>query len=367
MRLLLIHWGRNGGGARFFYESAKAFAEQDGVNVHLSYSKEAEIADWLAGLGVPSLPVHTFRSSWSAALGVLRLPYMAWKMNRYCEQHRIDVVYAPMEQVWQSIICSVFGRKGRIYVVGIHDATAHPGDESVIQRLLRRHELRQADGVVAFSQSVRNALDQQDVRPPLGICMTVHPALPSNNGHLRWLPKGSSIKLGFFGRIRRYKGLELLIAATSLLKARGYDVVLQVDGAGEIAGLDGLMEQPYILDRRRWVPESEIEEVVASYDLLILPYLEASQSGVLGVAMASGLPVVATPVGGLSEQVLDSGCGVVSDEVSAESLASAIGGVLDSANEYHRYSVNGLESSTATFSWFSVTAQIRQFLSPYVD
>jgi glycosyltransferase involved in cell wall biosynthesis len=53
----------------------------------------------------------------------------------------------------------------------------------------------------------------------------------------------------------------------------------------------------------RWVPESEIGPLLAWSDALILPYREASQSGVAAAALAAGRPVIATRVGGLSEQL----------------------------------------------------------------
>ena len=76
------------------------------------------------------------------------------------------------------------------------------------------------------------------------------------------------------------------------------------------------------------MPETEIGALLAWSDALVLPYREASQSGVVAAALAAGRPVIATSVGGLREQLRDVPQAVLC-EPDADSLARAIGGWLD--------------------------------------
>ena len=63
---------------------------------------------------------------------------------------------------------------------------------------------------------------------------------------------------------------------------------------------------------------------MAGADVLVLPYIEASQSGLIPIARALGTPVVVTPVGGLPEQVIHGASGVVAQRVTPAAVAEAI-------------------------------------------
>lgn len=76
--------------------------------------------------------------------------------------------------------------------------------------------------------------------------------------------------------------------------------------------------------RPGYVPDDQIDELLAAHHLLIAPYLSATVSGVVPLAFSAGRPVVATPVGGLPESVTDGVNGTVSSAVEAESFLIAI-------------------------------------------
>jgi glycosyltransferase involved in cell wall biosynthesis len=134
----------------------------------------------------------------------------------------------------------------------------------------------------------------------------------------------------FTGLIRPYKGVDLLLEAFSRLD-RASDWFLLV--AGEAWG--SLGEQlgrragaPDLESRVRleleWLEEARLGAVFAAADLLVLPYREGSQSAMAPLALAHGVPVLTTDVGGLSEVVLDGVNGVVVEPGSIEALASAL-------------------------------------------
>jgi glycosyltransferase involved in cell wall biosynthesis len=78
---------------------------------------------------------------------------------------------------------------------------------------------------------------------------------------------------------------------------------LRIVGEGDAEALaPGLGALPGVTLEPRWVADGEMAQVIAAARLVVLPYREASQSGVLPLALALGVPVVATRVGGLAEQ-----------------------------------------------------------------
>ena len=64
--------------------------------------------------------------------------------------------------------------------------------------------------------------------------------------------------------------------------------------------------------------------ILDRYDAMACPQVEASQSGVVAAALGHGMPVVAMPIGGIAEQVVNAETGVVADQVTAEAFAAAI-------------------------------------------
>jgi glycosyltransferase involved in cell wall biosynthesis len=79
---------------------------------------------------------------------------------------------------------------------------------------------------------------------------------------------------------------------------------LRVVGSGpETAALDGLRALPGVSVENRWLPETEVAEVISWADVLLIPYREATQSGPAAAALAANRFVIATKVGGLIEQL----------------------------------------------------------------
>nr|MDA3813342.1 glycosyltransferase [Candidatus Cloacimonadota bacterium] len=134
----------------------------------------------------------------------------------------------------------------------------------------------------------------------------------------------------FFGYIKQYKGLELLIRSLP-------NIICKIENAhllivGEVYGdtikyyntikETGLEDRVTFIDR--FVKDEEIELFFKAADVLALPYIQATQSGVVQIANDMELGAVATPVGGLTELVLDSKTGIIARDVSKEAISDAI-------------------------------------------
>ena len=101
-------------------------------------------------------------------------------------------------------------------------------------------------------------------------------------------------------------------------------------GEGDAEALaPGLSALPGVEVRSGWLGEAEMARLIAGADAVVLPYREASQSGVAPLAHGFGVPVVATPVGGLAEQLHDGVDGILTRAVTAEALAETMARLCD--------------------------------------
>ena len=117
-----------------------------------------------------------------------------------------------------------------------------------------------------------------------------------------------------------YKGLALFVEACELLRARNQSFRVAVAGEGNLgAWADRLAAAINAVVINRWLDYGEVSALISQYDCMVLFNIEASQSGVVALAYGLGMPVIATPVGGLSEQIRDGDLGLMARSVSKRS------------------------------------------------
>ena len=326
MKLLVWHWGRRGAGPRFAAELAATLRDLPGHAATLSLSAQAEL---LGGPAPPpcELPFPTY--SGLAGL-LLRLPAAPWQIGPLAARIRAlapDVAVCAMPAPLDLMMLAALRRAGVPCFVVVHDADTHPGDGFPLQMLLQRRLVRRADGLIALTLHVANRLRAQGLAAGKPLIMGALP--PSVFGPPPAPPRahGGPLRLLSFGRLLPYKGLDLLAAALGRLGAQR-DLQVRVVGSGpESEVLDALRRLPGVQVENRWVPEHEVGALLAWADALVLSHTEASQSGVAAAAVAARRWVVATRVGGLTEQLAGETLARLCDP-SPDSLAAALRSLL---------------------------------------
>ena len=321
-KILLWHWGRRGGGPRYTFELARALKEQGDFELHLSLSRQSEIFNEFEALALPSFHVDTYDNLSSAVFASLRLPAIRRNFWRYVKDHKIDAVICTMSHLWN--VPMLIARKNKTpYLMVLHDALPHPGDDVPLRHWLLAKEINTTDGIVALTEHVRGLLCNFYQYPKERSWVVPHGVFPYALPAARTGSK--TLRLLFFGRILPYKGLDLLLDAYGMLRAKNYNVELLIAGHGDLhpyaeqlKGLEGLT----LLNR--WIREEEIGPIFQQADISISPYREASQSGVIATAYATGVPVIVTPVGGLVEQVKHEQTGLICDAPTPIAIAAAV-------------------------------------------
>jgi len=158
------------------------------------------------------------------------------------------------------------------------------------------------------------------------------------------LPRPESPSVLLFGRLEQYKGVEVLVEAMRLVWERRPETRLVVAGEGQAARL--VPEDSRISLISRYVPEREVETLFADASMVVLPYTQASQSGVGVMAIARGVPVVVSDLGALPELACDPS--FIFEAGNPRALAETIVRHLDDGAEVRS---GVLRHAQSRFSW----------------
>ena len=263
-------------------------------------------------------------------------PFNWIKVGREIKKLKADIVII---RYWMPFMAPCLGTMARIIrhnkvskVVAITDNII-PHEKMPGGSLLSRYFVKSCDGFIAMSRAVLKDLDKFDaIRPRL---FSPHP-LYDNFGDP--IPKSNAKKLLnldedthyilFFGFIREYKGLDLLIKAFADERFRKLPVKLLIAGEFYVDGklyldlIEKLGLKDEIVLRTEFIENSEIVNYFCASDIVAQPYKDATQSGVTQIAYHFEKPMLTTNVGGLSEMVPDGKVGyVVAPEVNEISEA----------------------------------------------
>lgn len=355
MRLLLWYWGRRGAGGQLALALAAALARRDDVAVALSLSAQADLGVELDSLGLPTDRVRTYSSAAGFVAGFARVPGLARRLVRQARDFRADAVVSVMTHLWTPLVAPALTRAGLRFVPMVHDAEPHPGDAGAFWEWRLGRELDAAESAIVFSDSVAAGVHRRRPalplhRLPLGALLPGGAAPPA--------ARGAGLRFVNLGRMRAYKGLDLLRDAWAAFQPRHPGATLLVAGEGDPEALaPGLSALPGVTVQARWLGEAEMAALIAEADAVVLPYREASQSGVAPLAHGLGVPVVATPVGGLAEQVRDGIDGVLARDMTAAALTEALAAAADPAR--HAVLVQGArETGRRLNDWDGIAAQL---------
>jgi glycosyltransferase involved in cell wall biosynthesis len=363
-RVLLWHWGRAGAGAKFTMALAEAMRAHPRLKIELSAARGSELHALAPALGLPVHSIPTFegeraslRGKAAAAIGLARLPLVAHKVDRLLAARQIDVAFCTMQAIWDAATLPVLARRGsRVRsVLVLHDAFFHPGDEYPLRYAVLRRQIAAADALVVLSDHVRRQAIEAYGYPAERIWQMPHGAFAFGDAPVqpaRHARGARPLRLLFFGRIVAYKGLDHLLRAQRMLRERGVAAELVIAGSGSLEPYAGLLEGlPGIEVHNRWLSDAEIAGFMAGADVAVLPYVEASQSGVAATAYAAGRPVVATPIGGLAEQVVHGETGLLARDMSVEALADAIAVLATDSALLDRCGTGALAHAEGALSW----------------
>ncbi len=295
-------------------------------------------------------------------------PLNWWRIGNRLKKMRPDIIVV---RYWLPFMGPALGtilrrvRKNRhTRIIAITDNVI-PHEKRPGDTIFTRYFLRACDAFVTMSEKVLQDLRQ--FAPEAPARQVLHP-LYDNFGDP--VPKSTArSRLGidphekiilFFGFIRKYKGLDLLLQAVALLKTDPHPPRLLVAGEfyedekpyQELIGKLGIEDE--LLLHTSFIPDGEVKYYLCAADVVIQPYRSATQSGVTPLAYHFEKPMIVTDVGSLPVLVPDGKVGLVA-QPTAEALAAAIRRYFELGEDYF---IPHLRSEKDKYSWSRMTEAI---------
>ncbi|MDV2481656.1 glycosyltransferase family 4 protein [Methanoculleus sp. Wushi-C6] len=308
----------------------------------------------------PRVKVSVFPYSDTSRISMLR------EIVATVDGFKPDVVHF---QVNNPMLCPLLPMLRRYPLVAtFHDIEPHPGEDrlldigSLLYRLTLLTSRLLPDRIFVHGRALKETLVREYRVPgrkvhviPIG----EHEVTPFTKFEQEGLgPDGRRIL--FFGRIHRYKGLECLIRAEPLITREVPDARIVIAGTGEEFGrYEAMMAGRDAFEVRNYrIPYEEGARLFQQASLVALPYIEASQSGVIPTAYGFRRPVVATDVGGLPEIVDDGRTGYVVPPRDPEALAAALVSLLKDPEACRRMGEQGYTKLKTDMAWSTIVKSL---------
>jgi len=243
-----------------------------------------------------------------------------------------------------------------------------PHEKRIGDRLLTNYFVKTVDGFIAMSEKVKNDIKTFSHKP---VSISPHPIFnhfgdPITKLEARLqlgLPKEDKIIL-FFGYIRKYKGLDLLIhaMANEAIKKLGIQLMIVGEFYEDASAYHDLVSSLGLQDQIKfysnYIPDGEVKNYVCSADFIIQPYRNATQSGVTPLAYHFEKPMLVTNVGGLADTVPNLKTGIVVAPTT-EAIAKGIETLYELGENHF---IANIKEEKKKYSWAQMT---EKFLALY--
>lgn len=382
MKILFIETLGDGGIAHYTYNLVNAIQDRD-INVEIITSYKYEIKSkriksnrlffriaFLVSQYFPSLEKETpLPTIIRRVIKLIEFPINIVQVIQIAERKGVRLFHFQTIHLLELFMAFLLKLYGFHIVYTIHNLS--PGHKAInpIQKILYSYFYRYCDALVIHSESCRKTATDLYTIPSKKIYVIPH------GDYAFFVPKeklsksDAKMQLGlngkktilFFGAIRKNKGLQDLIAAFPDVQKRVPNSMLMIIGEPfhdyphyrEQMRRLGIQDSVY--EHLTYIPNEKISDFFYAADIVVLPYHEISQSGVLQIAYAFGKPVIATIVGGFPEVIEDGKNGFLVPPGQPSELSGKIVELLICEDLMKQMGTASLEK-TKDFSWKSIAA-----------
>jgi glycosyltransferase involved in cell wall biosynthesis len=275
------------------------------------------------------------------------------KMNEF----KPDVIHLQLGGSIVYLVLLPFFKKYPL-VATFHDVKLHTGESNWRQNFIRHWVRKYSNQIIVHGEKLKEQMMQEYNFPnekvhaiPIG----EHEVAPFKKYEREDIKEDGNLIL-FFGRIWKYKGLEYLIKAEPMITKEVPNAKVIIAGAGEdFKKYESMMinRDNFIVHNYR-IPYKEGAELFQGCSVVALPYIDASQSGVIPTAYGFKKPVVVTDVGAIPEIVDNGITGFIVPPKNPEALADAIVKLLKDEKLRKQMGENAYKKLKRDLSWDNI-------------
>lgn len=365
MKITVLYLGKSGAGCIYTYEMIRHLLEQ---NAEIQLILSSLIENWSDFENLKSrenfdlIFTPTYKNGKDfvlKSLNILKFMKLGSRINSFSP----DWIYIPMISIWARMILPFVNKKTKV-VTTIHDVSMHLGEKNSLIDRFNNYIVRHSQKIVTLPERFIPLISEKYGFNKKQICWIRHGNYnyyrPSNFQNKNSITR----RILFFGRIHEYKGISVLLDAMAIVKEKDPDIVLNIAGKGKLSDSDNekinrLGKSCNIVNE--YIPNEEIHRCFEDIDFVVVPYIEASQSGVVMLAYSFSKPVIVTDVGGLPEQVFED-TGIIIQPNDRNALADSILKMYEEPQKILEMGKSAEQKNETVFSWKLSAETLLKFL-----
>lgn len=208
-----------------------------------------------------------------------------------------NALYLPYKHFWDLPFIFIFRVFGKKVYFTVHDGVLHKGERDLLSQGMNNFRIKKSNEIIFLTEYVKeNVFSYLKLNKTSYILP--HPIIENDFVTFSEKTKGTRNIL-FLGRIDKYKGIELLMESAVEIDDSFDELII----AGKSQYKIDYIKHSKITILDKYLSEKEMGELLTWADVLVLPYTEATQSGVITLGIYAELPMICTEVGGFSEQL----------------------------------------------------------------
>ncbi len=291
--------------------------------------------------------------------------FTGWQFANYIKKQKIQILHI------QGIILQIFYALPFIRKVPIidtmHDHLAHSGEENWKIVWFNKQMKSNAKHIITHTKSAIKEITTHFNIPaerisyiPLGVY----------NIYLHWkakeIPEENNTLL-FFGRISPYKGIEYLLEAEPIISETISDIKIIIAGNGDFSSYQNKIQNPERFEiYNHYIKNEFAAELFQRANIVVLPYTDATQSGVILTCYAYEKPVIATNVGGIPDIVDNEETGYLIPSRNPEEIAQAVIKLLKNTDLRNKMKLAIRKKNNNELSWTTIAKQTINVYQKYV-
>ncbi len=351
MHVTLINIDTKGGGMlHYCSQFANALAKKCTVSIILAQNIYDTYADYFdTSINIKTVPppnkIFSLRT-------ITEIPGFLHKLKAT----KPDIVHFTTYHPWISLFLMFI--KHYKFFLTLHDATPHKGEDGFISKFSTFMFKRHSHHLFVHGESIKNKLLTDGIKENR---ITVIPH--GTYSFLRKYKKGNCDSkepiVLFFGRILDYKGIEYLLKAEPLITREIKNAKIIIAGEGDLTKYTKYIKNEKNIEFiNRYIADEEVANLFQRARLVVLPYIEASQTGIIPIAYSFKRPVVVTNVGSLPECVEDGKTGYLIPPKDYGAIARAVTKLLKEARLCREMGENAYERMEQSMDWGKICDKV---------